>query len=313
MKPEQIGIIGAGMAGLGCAHKLARAGLNPVILDKGRGIGGRLATRRTSHGLRFDHGAQFFTARDEGFRALVATARAAGAADVWDDGNGQERFVGVPGMSAVAKQIGAGLDIRLNAEVTGIWAGKEGWSVCVGGETLLFRQLIMTVPAPQACRLLGAADPLVAALGKVRIAPCLTLKAALAPDQPEPFRARRDDEDAIAWIPQNGTKPGRPDPACWVAQAGPDWSSKHLDHDLDEVRDLMLPMLCDRIGADPSSVHHAAAHRWRFARTIVPLGQPFLRNDEGTLYLGGDWCVGARVEAAWTSGTAIGADLLKTV
>jgi predicted NAD/FAD-dependent oxidoreductase len=35
------------------------------------------------------------------------------------------------------------------------------------------------------------------------------------------------------------------------------------------------------------------------------LGQPFLRSDDGSLYLGGDWCIGPRVEAAWTSGTAI--------
>ena len=72
MKAEQIGIIGAGMAGLSCARQLAHSGLRPVIFDKGRGIGGRLATRRTPDGLTFDHGAQYLTARGNGFRSLIA-------------------------------------------------------------------------------------------------------------------------------------------------------------------------------------------------------------------------------------------------
>ena len=37
----EIAIIGAGMAGLACARRLTDAGHAPVILDKGRGIGGR--------------------------------------------------------------------------------------------------------------------------------------------------------------------------------------------------------------------------------------------------------------------------------
>ena len=54
-------IIGAGIAGLACARRLAEAGLAPVLLDKGRGIGGRVATRRMGD-MQFDHGAQYVTA-----------------------------------------------------------------------------------------------------------------------------------------------------------------------------------------------------------------------------------------------------------
>jgi predicted NAD/FAD-dependent oxidoreductase len=43
---------------------------------------------------------------------------------------------------------------------------------------------------------------------------------------------------------------------------------------------------------------------------IKALGQPYLRSDDGTLWLGGDWCLGPRVEAAWESGDTIGRALL---
>ena len=124
------------------ARVLARAGHIPVILDKGRGIGGRLATRRASDGLRFDHGAQYLTARSDGFRALIAETCKAGATDLWDDGSGRDHFVGAPGMSALAKQLAEGLDVRLKTEVTGVSAGKDGWSLHVGPKTLLFRHLV---------------------------------------------------------------------------------------------------------------------------------------------------------------------------
>ena len=79
----RIGIVGAGMAGLACAEALTSAGHAVVVLDKGRGPGGRMSTRRLETPLgevRFDHGAQYFTGRDPGFRARVAAWIAAGIA-----------------------------------------------------------------------------------------------------------------------------------------------------------------------------------------------------------------------------------------
>ena len=74
-QPTSCLIIGAGMAGLTAARVLARRGVVVTVVDKGRGVGGRMATRRlaTDHGeARLDHGAQYFTARSDAFRRLVA-------------------------------------------------------------------------------------------------------------------------------------------------------------------------------------------------------------------------------------------------
>jgi predicted NAD/FAD-dependent oxidoreductase len=70
-------IIGSGIAGLACARRLAKAGLSPIVLDKGRGIGGRVATRRVGN-LQFDHGAQFVNAHGAGFATVLAGLSAAG-------------------------------------------------------------------------------------------------------------------------------------------------------------------------------------------------------------------------------------------
>ena len=61
-------VIGAGMAGLMAGGILSQAGRG-ADFDKGRRIGGRMASRRDS-GLLFNHGAQFVTAHSPVFSPL---------------------------------------------------------------------------------------------------------------------------------------------------------------------------------------------------------------------------------------------------
>lgn len=302
-------IIGAGMAGLACARRLADAGMAPVVLDKGRGIGGRVATRRAAE-CQFDHGAQYVNAHGAGFGAVLDALERAGTLAGWSDGTGRTFGVGVPGMSAIPKALGAGLDIRQNAQVARLEQDAGGWLLYLADGTMRADRVVVTVPAPQVAALLGADHPLVTALGPVQIDPCLTLMAAVA--APAPFITRRDADDPLSWISQDNTKPGRPqgDAALWVAQAGAAFSAAHLEDDPATLTARMLPLLCDRLGASPATVTHATTHRWRHARVTQALGHPFLCSIDGSLYLGGDWCLGARVEAAWDSGTAIGTDLM---
>ncbi len=97
-----VGIIGAGMAGLACATRLADAGFAVTAFDKGRGPGGRMATRRAEvegRTVRFDHGAQYFTARDPAFADQVTRWQADGIVARWPAA-GDDAWVGTPGMNA---------------------------------------------------------------------------------------------------------------------------------------------------------------------------------------------------------------------
>lgn len=301
-----VAIIGAGMAGLAAARRLAAAGLSPVLLDKGRGIGGRMATRR-AEGLQFDHGAQYVTARGSAFATLLRDMEGAGACAPWPTGRDPAPMVGTPGMSALPRALASGLEVRQGAQVTALHPGPQGWTLHLPGATLSADRVIVTVPAPQVDRMLPG-HPLLTKFAHVRMEPCLTLMAAIA--APAPFVTRADADDPLAWIAHDGGKPGRADATAWVAQAGAAFSARYLEDDPAAMVARMLPLLCDRLGVATDRVTHASAHRWRFARTAAPLGHPFLRDDGGTLWLGGDWCLGPRVEDAWTSGTAMADDLL---
>lgn len=297
-------IVGAGMAGLACARALAEAGHRPLVLDKGRGIGGRIATRRVGD-LQFDHGAQFVQAHGPGFAALLADLGPAMAS--WTDGSGRSPQVGQPGMSSLPKAMAAGLEVRQNLQVTSVTPEGGAFLVRTATETLHADRVVVTVPAPQVAGLLPPGHPLAAQVAEVRLAPCLTLMAAV--EAPPPFVSRRDEGDDLSWIALDSSKPGRPQGrALWVAQAGEAFSQAHLEDSPEAIAARMVPLLCDRLGCAPDRVTHAQAHRWRYARVTRALGQDFLHH-EG-LYLGGDWCIGPRVEAAWTSGTELAHDLL---
>jgi len=306
----QIAIIGAGIAGLACARKLTQAGVQAVVFDKGRGIGGRVATRRAGD-LRFDHGAPYVVATSDGFDTCLRELIGTGHAAPWVDDTGYARTVGTPGMSAIAKGMAVGLDVRLSTQITTIHADQAGWCLQFDDTQYVASNVVVTVPQPQVAGLLGGAHPLVAQISDVKMAPGLTLMAAVSGT--EPPVCTNGPGDLLALITRDCSKPDRPqnEGSSWVAQAGIEFSMAHLEMDLADIAALMVPLLCERLDIAPDRVTHAVAHLWRYARVSNALGQPFASIPNGTLYLGGDWCIGPQIEDAWTSGTAIATDMLE--
>ena len=303
------------MSGLACARRLAQHGYRPTVFEKSRGLGGRLATRRTAGGLAFDHGAQYLTARSAPFRRTVAALTEAGAAAPWrplvndrpaaaTDG----WLVGTPAMNALVKPLADGIDIHLTSEVTPLKRDGNSWRVGTSEEEDgdPFDIVVSTVPAPQARVLLAAEPRIVESLSAVSIAPCWALMVGFASRADPGFDVRRSTADDFAWICRNASKPGRSAEAdTWVIHAGPAWSERHLELDRERIAAKMIEKFLPAFGDRPPKIFYASAHRWRFALTTAPLGQPFICSDDRTLFAGGDWCLGARVEFAFESGEAI--------
>ena len=144
----RVAIIGAGISGLACARQLAKAGVSAVVFDKGRGIGGRVATRRAGD-LQFDHGAPFVRVQRDDFSALLASLTVDGSAMPWTDDKGVTWTVGSPGMSAIPKAMGVGLDVRLGTQILKVNADQSGWHLRYDETEYVATHIVMTVPKPQ--------------------------------------------------------------------------------------------------------------------------------------------------------------------
>jgi hypothetical protein len=300
------------MAGIACARHLETIGLKPVVFEKSRGIGGRLATRRTFNDLTFDHGAQYFTARSAEFRTFI-DACGPQAVSSWHPRGGGEQALGgnwlvsLPGMNGFLKQAAEGLDVRTETTVRGMERMKDGWRLEFNGsaEGERFDFVILSAPAQQAMALTPFSPRLQDSLASIRMAPCWALMLALKnPSEIDEDVLLKPSTD-IAWLARNSGKPGR---TCadetWVAHADPIWSQVNLELEKEEVSARLVEAALDCLGSNASDVTYADAHRWRFAKVERPLGEPFLSDETGTVFVCGDGCLGPRVESAYLSGLA---------
>lgn len=318
---HDVATIGAGLSGLAAAVALRAAGKSVVMFDKGRAVGGRLATRRIGEAV-FDHGAQFFTVRDQSFQEVVSVWEAAGIARLWCNGfpgaegpdrDGHPRYFCPGGMTAIAKDLAARLPggtVLTDHKVTRIHHEKSTWFVEVEGRgTWQAKSLLVTVPAPQAPDLFT--DPAIKErLRKIADSmafdPCLALMAIIdAKDAQGAFPApggRRFDNSVLSWGADNHRKCVSPLAGAVTLHASPDFSRRHYDSDPAEVARHMLRAagLPDVILADESRWQ---LKKWRYAIPAHPHAERFVEFAPGAR-IAGDAFGGPRVEGAWLSGTA---------
>lgn len=302
-------VIGAGMAGLAFAREVKAAGATVQLLDKGRGVGGRAATRRFA-GTRVDHGAQFFTVRDPAFQAVVDQGLADGwirpwfhSVPEWRDGalhdrpDGHPRYACPDGMSALPKFLAQGLTVHTEAQVQSVARTDSGYvATCADGRSFTGTSLILNLPPDQIQALL----PL-PALAPATLEPCWALLVALETDLTVDWPALElTGHPVFSWLSRDHTKRPAGSPPTLVAHASPAWTQAHLEHDKESATAALLAALGELVG--PLSVREAQAHRWRYAKPKTALGAPYYWDSPQRLGACGDWCEGGRVEGAFLSG-----------
>ena len=315
---RRVAIVSAGIAGLTCARTLTDHGFAVTVFDKGRSPGGRTATRRINPDLAFDHGAQYFTARSPHFDQFVAGCLDRGVVAEWGghvvklqagaavDTTPNPRYVGVPGMSAVAAHLAAGLVMCRETRVACVCRTPAGWQVVdqSGGGHGPFDSLVVALPAPQAAELLAPHPFAVEAKG-VSMIPCWAVLTALADPLDVPWDGAFVHDSPLSWVARNSSKPGRPrGPDCWVLHASPEWSAAHLEESADAVGPQLLMAFEAAVGCVLPKAVQQTAHRWRYSAGADPAGRGVLFDAENRLAVCGDWLSGGRVEGAFVSGTA---------
>ncbi len=314
-------IVGAGIAGLMAANALMRDRLSVIVVDKGRGVGGRMATRRIGQG-RADHGAQFFTVRHEQFGRFVQEWLDQGLIHQWSTGwsrgsafppsqDGYPRYVGSNGMTTVPKFLAKGLDVRTGVKLVRITAVSHQWH-CINesGTEIHSSALLLTPPVPQSLALLDAgnvplATPDRLALERITYDPCIAGMFRLEGeiDLPEPGAVQRPNQ-AFPWIADNRRKGISPKATIITVHANP-----QISRDLWDAGNL-IKIAALQAGLQPfvtpdTLIKEAQAHRWRYAipttlhpdRTLLAKGVP-------PLAFAGDAFQEPRVEGAALSGLA---------
>ncbi len=314
-------IVGAGIAGLTAARQLRAAGHTVQVLDKGRGVGGRLATRRIGS-ARLDHGAQFFTTRGAAFTNLIADAVQAGVAEQWCLGFGEPdgfpRYCGADGMTSLAKWLATDLDVRLGVEVHAIDATDGTVQILDKSKNLLSEadQVVVTTPIPQMLQIFDRGNvqiptDLDESLRAVRYFATLALLAVVegqtAIDEPGGIQL---DDGPFTFIADNHRKGISPVSALTL-HAEHDYSLRRYDDPDDEILAELIERAAPWIG--DAEVVEAQLKKWRYAGPVTPLPDPtyVFEAARAHIALAGDAFAGPKVEGAFNSGLAAAAALLQ--
>jgi len=311
-KGREFLVVGAGISGLLVATRLQRSGAVVKVVEKGRGFGGRMATRRMD-GARLDHGAQFLTVRTETFGKWVEEWVAQGVLREWfrrapwdSSPEGHPRYCGVEGMTDVGKALGAGLDVDRSVRLESVERAEGRWLArSESGDSYESEFLILTPPLPQSLSLLGECLPPtdLEEMRRIDYEPSLTGLFVLDGPSglPDPGGIKLDDP-VVTWIGDNARKGISPGANAVTVHSTPAFARDYWDAPNEE----RLPLLQDAAGPHlQAAIRSAAIHRWRYNIPLKFWAKPFYWNAELALGLAGDAFGGPRIEGAALSGLAL--------
>ncbi|MGN6331633.1 MAG: NAD(P)/FAD-dependent oxidoreductase [Motilibacteraceae bacterium] len=311
--PLPVVVVGAGMSGVACARALDAAGLNVVVRDRGKRIGGRMAIRTTQE-RPVDVGAAYFTVRSDEFGAVVRDWEQRGLARPWTDtfhvagpdgiegtSSGPVRWAARGGLRSLVEDLAEGLAVERFHDVAEVDAGPV-----VDGEPA--RAVVLAMPDPQAVDLLS--DELSeerSLLYDAAWEPALSLYAGWSERcWPEIDGVFVNGSDSLSWIADDGRRRGDGAPVL-VAHSSPQLAALHLD-DPDGARDALIAAVRRVLGIDRDP-EWAVVKRWGLARPSQPREESFHLGDSLVGLCGDGWCAPSRIEAAFLSGSRLGAAL----
>ncbi|MEO1347498.1 MAG: FAD-dependent oxidoreductase [Cyanobacteria bacterium J06635_15] len=264
-----VAIVGAGMAGLICGRSLQAAGYSVGLLEKSRGLGGRMATRRL-HGTCADHGARY-VAFEHGLLAdLIQTLQTQNLLQLWPYRSYQLTAAGnlhrvakrnlaiAPlGMNSLGKFLGEGLNVHRQQRVTALTQTPQNtWQItceapnAVDSLSCEAKALVLAIPAPQALALLTPLVTLnlipadwVDVLRAVNYAACVTVMAGYPRDRVLQLDGDFDglaganigwmvqgsNHPVLQWLGLDSSKRPAPPQPVVVIQSSPEFADQCID------------------------------------------------------------------------------------
>jgi predicted NAD/FAD-dependent oxidoreductase len=287
-------IVGAGLAGLTAGRFLQEQGCQVIILEKSRGVGGRVATRRLDNTYA-DHGLPAFNT-DLGLPSLL---------EPWQDG-----YISRSGINTVAKHLAANLNLRRNFRVIELEAQAQGyWEIRGENEIVRAKAVILAIPAPQSleiCRASRLQVSFLPELERVTFDPCIVAIASYPTAYLEDFvkGLSSTNHPFLQKIIVDSSKHAHPEALVLVLHSSPAFARSHLDNPhLENLGQELLQAAGGETRAWINQPNQLQVHRWRYAIPLEPLEVSLLAtNFPLPLVCCGDWCGGREAENALVSG-----------
>lgn len=270
-------IIGAGISGLILGNGLVQQGRNILILEKSRGVGGRISTRRIDdQGL--DHGTLYLE-HDTNLLDLIFNCGLSNNLRFTDEG-----YFVAGGMTAFPKALAKNIPITKEARATSLTRENSRWKIETDhAGTFMANNLVVTAPLPQALELLEHSRlqlnlPLeVTSLSYTK--GLLALITANGPE-PRPFIANPDIFSLTPML-QRGLHP-----KGYVLRMTPDFSERNYHFPDEELLKMLTREFINSFSTAPE-ILSAELKKWKYLQPKAALEIPYLEAAP-SLFLIGD-------------------------
>ena len=275
-------IIGAGLTGLQLAKQQQTAGKKVLILEKSKGLGGRIATRRIDE-MGFDHGALKLNP-SENFEKLFQELNL--KPSTLENG-----IYLAGGMSNLAKKMAVGLEILREKKVTQLKRMDDQWQLnCEDQSAFTANEVILTAPVPQALELIDSSHIALATdhpIRSFRYTKALILLAVLKPEinpQSTVQQSTPSNTHRIYAMNERGLHP-----QGLVIQFSPDFSELHFEKPETEIFSaIQVALTAD--GFDLNAIQKHEVKKWRYSIATSTYPEASLEVAP-KLYLAGDGLV----------------------
>lgn len=337
-------VVGAGISGSFVAGQLAERGFSVKLVDKARGTGGRLSSKRLSLGkaqLSYDLGAQKFEASSREFCNYIETRD-----DLVFDAPAEEHAAGV--RRAYAKQRNSLLARGALGKAEGMFGyrvlsanfNEKQWTLSIenkdGVSDIFCRHLILATPPKQAADILGSSHDQYQTLSNVeheaqwvamfafkeveqgsgeKSVP--TLATAFSRDHFSALERRVAESKLLKTVALDNAKQGRDVSSGYdvvLAHASHSWTMSHLDEEKSVIEQHLASELASVLGLDEAAFNDllegSHIHRWLYSRPnkeYAVSGEFKMLKEENLLICGDYFTVDSDygVESAFLSANAL--------
>lgn len=311
-------VIGAGLSGLTLAHFLRKTQLRTVVIEKSRGLGGRMATRRLGE-LTFDHGAQFYTHSLQKNFFWDEEWQKKGLTQTWLQHKSQTLKNSPFGMSRLAKDLSQNQEIHLQQTVhhlEPLFSPTEGSFFRVHtleGPFWLARSLFFSAPLPQSLDILDRSHlNYPSTLREKTYGKAVVGLFGLGPVSLD-FHFMENVSAEIFSLSNQMSKGLSPQPALTVTMTS-SWSHENWDLSdtelLARVEERLFHIL-PQISAP--SIRVRDLKKWRYAQPEKPSTELFFRLGTSSIFLLGDAFGGGSLHGAVRSAEAAFLDYLSSL
>lgn len=322
---EKIAVIGGGLSGLVSVDKLKNE-FDITLFEKSRGVGGRMSTRRAEP-YQFDHGAQYFTARTKAFQSFLKPHIQSGLIQDWrgkmvtlEKGKKpykrtwfEPHYIAAPRMNSLCKYLAQDIDTHFSIEISKITGEPGQWFLKDTAQTTYgpFNQVIVSAPSHQTALLLPREFAGLEKIKNVKMSGCYSVMLGLDEIPKLNWDIAEPKASLIGWIAVNSSKPNRETAPSLLIQTTNDWAEAHMDQNIEDLENIII----DEFRALSSNVLENIAfqktHLWRYANTSQSGTEEYFWDSNLKIGVCGDWCIGGRVEAAFTSASNLSEKILK--